>query len=298
MLTSRRTWIGATLVTLSLLTVFSTVRWSSTGYQQCAAETGRHYREEERVKGSPPVLFGPELRNSRIVFRCTALFLKEHETVVTALATVIIAAFTVVLGLFTVSLARSTRIAADAAKDGVDIARKGFIADQRPWIPYPDLKVVKGLSYADDGASFTISVEIKNTGRTPAMAVHVEDRHYAFGAAPRIDTYELATKAKASDWTGGLTLFKGDTITFDYHFRIERGDLDRLRSRGYPLRPVVVICIGYNFATEPHDRHVTVFDTELVQKGPDGFARPLSLDVEYGAAVLGLTSPIGGGFAD
>jgi hypothetical protein len=166
MLTHKQTWISAFCVALAPVLLFLAVRWLSAGYQQCAADTGRQYRREEQAKASPSVLFAPELRNARIGMRCTAIFLKEHETFVTAAATVVVAIFTVLLGLFTISLARSTRIAANAAKLSAYVAEQALTRLERPYLFLETLQV---SPWEGSKGGLSVEFQFKNFGRTPAI---------------------------------------------------------------------------------------------------------------------------------
>src|SRR4051812_37463126 len=104
------------------------------------------------------------------------------------------AALIVVLTLFQACINRrmwkvSQRQARDL-KDSVVATRQSAeaaIAALRPWIPYPEMKVVDGLTYGDEGASFCIEITVKNTGKSPATNVHIGYELWVASAKPGVD---------------------------------------------------------------------------------------------------------------
>jgi len=193
---------------------------------------------------------------------------------------------------------------ADAAKESADVANKTLTASQRPWI-FPDVSVGSDLSINDDGAKVTFEYVLKNSGNTPALAVEVYPKLFAFqfgkisGDPPNLTVNVPQTNAAAelakfcaaltesSEMLAKANVSKGDPIFPGRELRgalnitMPKAEIDAAREQSGPdiLSPVLLFCVTYR---TPFDNksHRTGLVFTLVKREPSaaGGLRPFTAD--------------------
>jgi hypothetical protein len=317
---SRSDWLRyGTLVALIIAVIAATI-WTLREYKQDQAqqrqEASAYDSERADQQGYDPCLldtgfidrlncFLRELKTQRADKRAEADLKAQQDMAAWALALLIVSALGlivttagVLLVLWSLKLARESIAKAAEANE---LSRQAMFANQRPWIPYPKIKLDSDLSYTKNGACFSILLEFRNSGRTPARGVHIERSVFQLGSRPyTTEQQSMIAEAKARmPLKDGATMFSDDKITWSFELCIGPEELSEIRTGSRQLlMPIVVFCAEYG-STFDETNHVTSFMVELGRKGTaKRFRRGLEIDVPYGRDALALTSPIGGGFAD
>jgi hypothetical protein len=180
-----------------------------------------------------------------------------------SLYTLFLVIFTAVLALGGVYqlklLGRAEQIAAttaEAAKKSADIAQDTLVASNRPWIsilqPVPD----GGLTWEDKGARLTISLAIRNVGKSPAFDIAVEADQFVLGpdnfdigAAVARHCAEVRRRqiARAASGQHGEVLFPDESLPIRLGLLFGQEQIDAaVKNMGQPFfSPVIVICADY-----------------------------------------------------
>jgi hypothetical protein len=170
----------------------------------------------------------------------------------------------------------AAQTAADAATKSADVAEKTLIATQRSWVSVHDLKIVARLYFAQGGAHLPLEFELKNTGNSPALFVHIEARMFPLHKET-IDIVamqkQVREKAQAQEWRkheSGMAIFPGDVrpekkIVSVSKEELEKGSFERSDGlRGVNL--VLVGCVDYEFSFE-QGHHQTGFVYAVLTPG-------------------------------
>jgi hypothetical protein len=180
--------------------------------------------------------------------------------------------FTGVLALSTIGLwlvtwrsgvrqSKEMRDAIQTAQAANEISHSAIIAEQRAWVSVGDLKVNdEMLLFRTHGADISVSVTIKNIGKTPALSVHTSmEMIFGYGEAPDA-VKKLSEANKTVDqvhWT--RTILPGDSYRREWGFHIENPP-GKLGS----VFPAIIGCTTYQISPD-NSVHQTAFVFHLFE---------------------------------
>ena len=183
--------------------------------------------------------------------------------------------------------------AAKAAKDSADTARDTLIATQRPWVGI-EVSVGSDLIFNKDGAKFTTSYTLANSGNTPALNVEIVPTFFLFDWGKVSDTNpnvmerqqtrpdnelrKLCRGAVASserktsvEWLLGDSIFPGKELTSAVTQTIAQADFERegrISSSGIAL-PMIMLCVTYRYPADTKSHYTGVAYIITRKKGGD-----------------------------
>jgi hypothetical protein len=214
--------------------------------------------------------------------------------------------FTGVLALSTIGLwlvtwrsgvrqSKETRDAIQVARHANEIGRSGIIAEQRAWVSVGDLKIDKDILFREHGANISISVMIKNIGKTPALGVHTAmEMICGYGEEPDA-VKRLSEEAKSLDpLHRARTLLPGDSYRRKWGFHIDwpSGGVGH-------VFPVIIGCTTYQISPD-NSIHQTAFVFRLFEcptGEPSEFVDAINPEKPLTKASVGWDGG-SGGFAD
>lgn len=187
-----------------------------------------------------------------------------------AVATVIL---TVVALFAIIRTLHHTRRAADYTKDMLTEARRGTSAVNRAWIKVNILPGTYNLD--EEGAiSFNVSVEIQNTGTTPAMKAHTAINAVIDYDQAKLEVELLASAQATSEYaeTASRIVFPNETYIRPWCPVI---DGSAFRERGY-ITSAIIGCVSYrtNYDSDVHQTAfvfgVTFEDGDISPRNEEG----------------------------
>jgi hypothetical protein len=202
---------------------------------------------------------GPVTSIAIVFFRFLHTY--EHE---------LIAGFTIALAAFTGTLWWSTRKLWKAgeeqiavAKRAADVAEKTLVASQRPWISLKEAKVLAPMYFAKGDVHFPLEFQLKNTGNSPGLFVHIEAKRFALRAetydivAVQKEVRQIAQARDSHKSEVGMSIFPGDVRPVEKIVSALRADLKKgffdLWSAGSTKKAVSLVvagCVDYEFSFE------------------------------------------------
>lgn len=199
--------------------------------------------------------------------------------------------------------------AQQAAAGTADKMRLIIDAMERPWVSAAKISV-GDVSWKDGEAKFTVLVNLKNTGHSPALSVEVTPVAY-----PSIDFNVLLAKQREISETSrhhpatmGTVVFPGDAVSAGANIPLTRADIEAFQkfvqggknTPPVPFVPAVIIVVIDYIGAGESDHHQTGYMLSLYYHDP---ARPtvpslsLPIGVDIPAANLKLEYQILGQYA-
>lgn len=164
-------------------------------------------------------------------------------------------------------------------REANSISRDVYFADQRPWVAV-DINVSGPIRIDRNGLSIRLDIELRNTGRTPALTTYVflQVLAHACGRNVQVAQADIERLAMNSiDGKMGINLFPGQMRVWQKHtFTVDTLELtaiDRWHQQissqaNYELLPLVLGCVWY-FSSGRKAPHRTPIICHISRK-PDG----------------------------
>lgn len=273
-------WVGAIVLGLALLALAErrTLFDPSCARVQNAEQSSTNSEAAQNQKKDCTSTMGAGLV-------ATGVFLTSYKDQINAASTLVIALFTVILGIFTIFLTGHTRNAAIAARDAANIANRTLVASNRPWVRVEAEIRDDGLVYKEDACFITLIISLKNVGKSPALGVWVNAEMYNASGRKRDHLAEQQRVSRegqiftALRW--GQSIFPDQTIKHPVAVSISAAEVQRLKSSGGHLWPVIVGCVEYRSPVDD-DPHQTGFILMPREKDPTNPRRVLTIDPAKG----------------
>ena len=184
-------------------------------------------------------------------------------------------------------LAVSAGKQANAAKSVADTAARSLELSERPWvsIDFKSMFITKPLMLNSNGASMYIGYSWKNTGHSPAMHIHSQNKLIVLSMTKLAEAEAAERQAALCDPLRKLprwhileiTIFPDDAFPFNEGLGLDQGEIAAgLKSResgpashpGY-ISLALVGCIDYQFSFAP-EHHQTRYAFWVGIPGPLG----------------------------
>lgn len=181
--------------------------------------------------------------------------------------------------------------AAVFAKEAADIARRAMVADQRPWVPFPKVKLASGLSYDSEGAAiFTLAVSARNIGKTPAthatISLHAIANEMRNGESATDTVDRIVSDARRAIVSNGSVVFpNGKFMRRKELVRIERGPINAVAGSDRRFQPRIAVIIQYRGQGGLGPVHVTGCLVGVL-RNTTPYLDPLHVGVAYGESEL------------
>jgi hypothetical protein len=141
-------------------------------------------------------------------------------------------------------------------------------ADQRPWVSVESIASRDRTYFSADRLFIPIIVNVKNTGRSPAIEVNSHVTALDTKATDKEPTdLEEEVCQETVDEKFGNAVFPGATLAIEDLAVINSAQMAVVRKTGSPLWPLVVGCITYKFPFE-QAYHRTGFIMQLYVNNP------------------------------
>jgi hypothetical protein len=172
-----------------------------------------------------------------------------------------------------------TRRATKAATEANELSRQALIADHRPWLAV-DVDFTEPITWDDVGGHFHFIFTIRNTGRTPALYVHIDPNIICFpdtlrSVAVAEAQRRIAEEVRGHDRSWGFAVFPEERVEIRSSAIVSKAAISRAIAqhrkhgvRSDSLGPWLVGSVSY----------CSAFDKKAVMQ--TGFVRPIARIVD------------------